>query len=96
VEFKTKPQIALEQLRCPAHRDEKLTKPRPEEWLLIEWPESEKEPTKYWLSTLPENIEFAALVDVAKLRWRIGATIRSGSGHRRRRGVGNQRERQAL
>src|SRR4249920_1152120 len=55
----------------PAHRDEKLTKPRPEEWLLIEWPEGEKEPTKYWLSTLPENIEFAALVDVAKLRWRI-------------------------
>ena len=55
----------------PAHRDEKLTEPRPEEWLLIEWPEGEKEPTKYWLSTLPENIEFAALVDVAKLRWRI-------------------------
>ena len=55
----------------PAHRDEKLTKPRPEEWLLIEWPEGDKEPTKYWLSTLPENIEFAALVDVAKLRWRI-------------------------
>jgi SRSO17 transposase len=22
----------------PAHRDEKLTEPRPEEWLLIEWP----------------------------------------------------------
>ena len=55
----------------PAHRDEKLTEPHPEEWLLIEWPEGEKEPTKYWLSTLPENIEFAALVDVAKLRWRI-------------------------
>jgi hypothetical protein len=29
------------------------------------------QPTKYWISTLPENIEFAALVDVAKLRWRI-------------------------
>ena len=55
----------------PAHRDEKLTEPRPEEWLLIEWPEGEKEPTKYWLSTLPENIEFAVLVDIAKLRWRI-------------------------
>jgi hypothetical protein len=55
----------------PAHRDEKLTEPRPEEWLLIEWPEGEKEPTKYWLSTLPEDIEFAVLVDIAKLRWRI-------------------------
>ena len=41
------------------------------EWLLIEWPEGDQEPTKYWLSTLPENIEFAALVDFAKLRWRI-------------------------
>jgi SRSO17 transposase len=30
-----------------------------------------QEPTKYWLSTLPEDIEFAALVDIAKLRWRI-------------------------
>src|SRR6267143_2024657 len=26
------------------------------EWLLIEWPEGEAEPTKYWLSTLPENV----------------------------------------
>jgi SRSO17 transposase len=41
------------------------------EWLLIEWPESEKEPTKYWLSTLPRNIAFRDLVDAAKLRWRI-------------------------
>ncbi len=24
-----------------------------QEWLLIEWPEGEAEPTKYWLSTLP-------------------------------------------
>jgi len=55
----------------PAHRDQKLNERRPEEWLLIEWPEGEKEPTKYWLSTLPEDIEFAALVDIAKLRWRI-------------------------
>ncbi len=26
-----------------------------EEWLLIEWPKGEKEPTKYWLSTLPAH-----------------------------------------
>jgi SRSO17 transposase len=44
---------------------------RSEEWLLIEWPEGEQEPTKYWLSTLPEDISFHRLVDVAKLRWRI-------------------------
>lgn len=42
-----------------------------EEWLLIEWPEGEKEPVKYWLSTLPEDISFRDLVDIAKLRWRI-------------------------
>ena len=42
-----------------------------EEWLLIEWPEDEPEPTKYWLSTLPENIGFRRLVDLTKLRWRI-------------------------
>jgi SRSO17 transposase len=41
------------------------------EWLLIEWPESEDEPTKYSLSTLPANITFRDLVDAAKLRWRI-------------------------
>src|SRR6476660_6332224 len=44
---------------------------RAEEWLLIEWPEDEDAPTKYWLSTLPENISFRRLVDTAKLRWRI-------------------------
>jgi SRSO17 transposase len=41
------------------------------EWLLIEWPEGEAAPTKYWLSTLPVNISFRQLVDFAKLRWRI-------------------------
>lgn len=42
-----------------------------EETLLIEWPEGEHEPTKYWLSTLPADIGFRRLVDIAKLRWRI-------------------------
>ena len=43
----------------------------PEEWLVVEWPEGEAEPTKYWLSTLPADAPLAALVDTAKLRWRI-------------------------
>ncbi len=42
-----------------------------EEWLLIEWPEGEAEPTRYWLSTLPADISFERLVDLTKLRWRI-------------------------
>ena len=54
-----------------AHRDYNLTDSRPEEWLLIEWPKGEDEPTKYWLSTLPQNITFRTLVDLTKLRWRI-------------------------
>ncbi len=37
----------------PAHRDYLGTQMRPEEWLLIEWPEGEAEPTKYFLSTAP-------------------------------------------
>jgi SRSO17 transposase len=45
-----------------AHHDYKLTHSRPEEWLLIEWPKGEDEPTKYWLSTHPKDITFRALV----------------------------------
>jgi hypothetical protein len=46
-----------------------------QEWLLIEWPEGEAAPTKYWLSTLPANISFRELVDFAKLRWQHRGTI---------------------
>jgi len=55
----------------PAHRDHLLHQPRPEEWLLIEWPEGEQEPTKYWLSSLAPDTALADLVEGAKLRWRI-------------------------
>jgi SRSO17 transposase len=55
----------------PAHRDYERAAPRPEEWCLIEWPSDEAEPTKYWLSTLPADISRRALVNTAKLRWRI-------------------------
>ena len=49
----------------------RLAEPRAEEWLLIEWPAGENAPTKYWLSTLPEDMSFRRLVDFAELRWRI-------------------------
>jgi len=49
----------------------RLAENRSQEWLLIEWPEGEEVPTKYWLSTLPQEISFRQLVDLAKLRWRI-------------------------
>ena len=54
-----------------AHRDYERSQPRPEQWLLFEWPKTEKEPTKYWLSNLPESISLRRLVATAKLRWRI-------------------------
>jgi SRSO17 transposase len=55
----------------PAHDDDRRHTPHPPEWLLIEWPKDEPEPTRYWLSNLPEDITFDRLVDFAKLRWRI-------------------------
>jgi len=54
-----------------AHGDDQRTECRAPEWLLIEWPKGEDEPTKYWLSTLADDIAFDRLVDIAKLRWRI-------------------------
>ena len=54
-----------------AHRDYGLNEPRPQEGLLIEGPEGEREPPKYWFSPLPEEIGFARLVERATLRWRI-------------------------
>jgi SRSO17 transposase len=55
-------------VRCrAAHAD----RAREEEWLLIEWPKGEAEPSRYFLSTLPADISFKQLVDCVKMRWRI-------------------------
>ena len=53
------------------HGGAKATAARADEWLPIEWPDDEKKPTKYWLSTLGPDIDLAQMVDMAKLRWRI-------------------------
>jgi SRSO17 transposase len=50
-----------------AHAD----RPREEEWLLIEWPKGEAEPTRYFLSTVSASISFEELVATVKMRWRI-------------------------
>jgi SRSO17 transposase len=55
----------------PAHRDYWKAQPHPEEWLLIEWPRGEAEPTKYWLSTLSSQTKLQSLVKMAKHRWII-------------------------
>jgi SRSO17 transposase len=55
----------------PAHRDYWSSSVRAEEWLLIEWPEGDVEPLKYFMSTAPENATLEQLVFVTKMRWRI-------------------------
>lgn len=54
-----------------AHREHLRSAQQPTEWLLIEWPEGHKEPMKYWLSTLPEDVLLQRMVFEAKMRWRI-------------------------
>ncbi|GGH59187.1 hypothetical protein GCM10010975_20570 [Comamonas phosphati] len=44
---------------------------RPEQWLLIEWPASDAEPSKYFLSTLPQDTPISELVGTCHQRWRI-------------------------
>lgn len=55
----------------PAHRDYLRPEMRAEEWLLIEWPEGEDEPTKYFLTTAPDEAALEQMVFVTKMRWRI-------------------------
>src|SRR5947209_5214462 len=54
-----------------AHREYEKAEPHAEEWLLIEWPRGEAEPTKYWISTLRPAIRLKELVKMAKHRWII-------------------------
>ena len=70
VKHKLQSRFAVLRVR-PAHRDEERSQPHPEEWLLIEWPTGESEPTKYWLSTVSADIALVDLVHLAKHRWII-------------------------
>jgi SRSO17 transposase len=70
VERKLQSRFAAVRVR-PAHRDYWKAEPHAEEWLLIEWPRGEGEPTKYWISTLPSDIKLKALIKMAKHRWII-------------------------
>lgn len=62
--------FAAVRVRC-AYRDYWRSEPRPEQWLLIEWPKNETEPIKYFMSTLPVDTPIHELVRLAKSRWRI-------------------------
>jgi len=55
-----------------AHNWKKATPfPPREEWLIAEWPEGREQPTDYWLSNLPADIEPERLARLARLRWMI-------------------------
>ena len=54
-----------------AHQDWRRSQLRDEEWLLIEWPESESKPVHYWLCNLPASTALRRLVGTAMMRWRI-------------------------
>jgi SRSO17 transposase len=55
----------------PAQGDQRRSAPRPEHWLLAEWPLGEAEPRKFWFSNLPAETPIDRLVYLAKLRWLI-------------------------
>lgn len=55
----------------PSHGFVRGQPPHKEVWLLIEWPESEKEPTKYFLCDLSATYTLRRLVRLAKCRWKI-------------------------
>ena len=69
-ERKLRSRFAAVRVRA-AHRDYEKAEAHAEEWLLMEWPKGEAEPTKYWISTLPLNTTLRALVKMAKHRWII-------------------------
>jgi SRSO17 transposase len=52
----------------------------PVRWLLAEWPPGKPEPTKYWLSNLPEATPVVELVRLARLRWRVEQDYRELKG----------------
>jgi len=43
----------------------------PECWLIAEWPAKAKEPSRYWLCTLPKDTRKTQLIQACKQRWRI-------------------------
>lgn len=55
----------------PAHRDYWQDEPHPEQWLLIEWPRNEVEPTHYWLANLAASTPLKDFVAITKQRWII-------------------------
>jgi len=65
----------------PAHRWQHASAELPLVWLLMEWPEEAKAPTKYWLSDLPEDTSMRTLVRWGKSRWAVEMNYRELKDH---------------
>ena len=61
----------------PVERDR--CRPR-EEWLIIEWPEDDEQPSDYWVSNLPADTTPERLARLARLRWMIELDYRQLKG----------------
>jgi SRSO17 transposase len=53
----------------PSHGHTEGRVSEPPGWLLVEWPDDEEAPKKFWVSNLAENVSLRELVYWAKLRW---------------------------
>ena len=63
-----------------AHPVERDRCPPREEWLIIEWPEGEEQPSDYWISNLPADTTPERLARLARLRWMIELDYRQLKG----------------
>jgi SRSO17 transposase len=60
---------------------EQAHSPRVQEWLLVEWPKEEKQPTKYWMILLGGQAPgWRQAVRAAKARWRVEQDYRELKG----------------
>lgn len=55
----------------PFHDDGTHSSTREDVWLVIEWPDGEPAPTKFYLSSLPRKTSLRRLVRTIKERWRV-------------------------
>lgn len=55
----------------PSHGFVRGQPPHKEAWLLVEWPQQEEAPTKYFLCDLSASYTLRRLVRLAKCRWKI-------------------------
>lgn len=60
----------------PAHAGRIWNKPEQMQWLLIEWPEGEPEPIRYYFLNLPEKTRLKELVYWARMRWPVEQNYR--------------------